>query len=78
MKKEIKQTLVLNWKINLSLWFFLYVFKTVTIWKFTNPFQWIIDIPTYSNEDRGLGFGIILMWQVLQFSIIYLNKVEKL
>lgn len=46
-------------------------------WKFYNPFQWIIDIPSGSNEYRG-GILAIMVFTALILSfltdMIYYDK----
>ena len=38
-----------------------YIIKTFVLWKFTNPFFWIINLSSYSNDDRALGlFGVFM------------------
>lgn len=32
----------------------LYLIKTFVIWKITNPFLWIINLPDYDSNTRGL------------------------
>lgn len=72
----MRKVLLTHWLTNLIIYTFVYLFKTFVIWEFTNPFQWIIDIPKYSLEDRGLLLTGIIMWQSFQFFVIYINKKE--
>lgn len=52
MKKFIKIFLLANSIIYWS----VYLIKSFIIWKFVNPFHWIINIPNYTEEYRGLIF----------------------
>ena len=36
-----------------------YIVWTFIVWGFTNPLQWIMDVPTYSEDGR---IGFILFW----------------
>lgn len=67
MKKAIAYTLMLN----LCIYIVVYLIRTFVIWEFTNPIQWIIDIPIYSNFDRGLGLFCISFCQIIQIGIVY-------
>lgn len=52
--------------INLSTYLIVYTIWTFVIWEFKNPFQWIIDIPTYNDEQRSMGlFAVALYYFVI-------------
>ncbi len=40
----------------IAIWVFVYGVRAFTIWELENPFQWIINLPTYAWTDR---FGIL-------------------
>jgi len=47
--------------INQCAYWSIYLIKSFIIWELNNPFQWIIDIPTYSESDRFQILFSILM-----------------
>jgi hypothetical protein len=62
--------LLTNLTFTLLLYTVVYLIKSFVIWEFTNPIQWIIDIPKCSNEDRFLGLCMFAFWQYLQIFVI--------
>lgn len=69
MKAENKMPLwQLRLSINVLVYTLFYLVKAFVIWRFTNPFQWIIDMPTYTGEMRfGILAGIGLYYIFLVF-----------
>jgi len=61
---------ITNLCVTIILYFIVYFIKSFIIWDFTNPFQWIIDIPTYEDGDRFLILFCIILWQTFQILII--------
>lgn len=51
-----------------------YLIKTFVIWKFTNPFDWIINIPNYTNDDRGTIIGGIIIIYTFTTIFVYIQK----
>jgi hypothetical protein len=48
---------------NSIIWAAFYVIRAFVIWEIYNPFWWVLDIPTYSNESRGfIAFFGALYW----------------
>ena len=39
--------------ITLSIWAFCWICRCFILWQIKNPFEWIINVPTYSIEARG-------------------------
>jgi len=75
----MKEVIKLNLMFNITEYTIVYLFKTFIIWEFTNPFNWIINLPSY---DGVIRFGIlfcILIWQGMQIQFIkdYLNTKNK-
>lgn len=67
---------VLHLALTVCVWTIIYLFKTWVIWEFTNPFNWIIAIPTYDQGDRaGILIGV-LMYQGIQMTVAY-NVMKK-
>jgi len=62
--------------INISTYLTVYTIWTFVIWEFKNPFQWIIDIPTYSYDQRGMGLFAIALYY-LAIAGIASNKSSK-
>lgn len=40
---------------------FCYGIQTFTLWEVKNPFQWLIDLPTYERQDR---FNLIVLFLI--------------
>lgn len=52
-----------------------YLIKTFVIFQFTNPFQWVIDIPTYKESTRLIiAFYYVLYLALKIFATIRLSK----
>lgn len=67
--------------ITMSIYTFIYLCRTFILFEFTNPFQWIVDIPTYTSERRGeLLFYFIVYYCTLYIVIyqVYNDLSEKL
>jgi hypothetical protein len=64
--------------ITLSIYVASYLIKTFVLWRFTNPLQWIIDIPNYSQDDRAtiLCFYIIYQALIALFTFTDTDKVK--
>lgn len=56
-----------------------YAGKTFVIWEFTNPFQWIVDIPTYDQNTRCMMcvFGVFYLVIVYFFCHLYHESKSK-
>ena len=50
--KEVIRNHILQ---TLSIWIITYIIWSFITWNFFNPFKWIIDIPSYENNNRGIG-----------------------
>ncbi len=74
--KKIQSMLVFNSIVYWS----VYLIKSFVIWKFTNPFQWIVDIPTNTNDERLGIFSTILLVIIVETAVasIFLDKNGKL
>jgi hypothetical protein len=72
--KKLREALIRHFIFTISLYTFIYLFKVFTDFYFSNPFQWIIDIPTYKNEDRGFILFGFLTYQITSITIIYQIK----
>lgn len=45
--------------LTVCIYFIAYIIKTFVLWEFTNPFWWIINLPNYTTETRGI---ILFFW----------------
>jgi hypothetical protein len=72
------KTLKLNFTITASIYFVVYVAKTFCIWQFTNPFQWIINMPEYTASDRFCILSAAAFYYGTMNVIIYENNKTKL
>lgn len=48
--------------INQCIYWSVYLIKTFIIWEWKNPFQWIIDVPTYDEMTRFMLIFYILFF----------------
>lgn len=69
--KKIQITLRRHFIFTISLYTFIYLFKVFADFYFSNPFQWIIDIPTYKDEDRGFILFGFLTYHITSIALIY-------
>lgn len=69
----IKRVLLTQFVINTTLYALVYFIKSFVIWKLTNPFNWIIEIPNYNGSERGAILFAVVIWQsiVWAFSISF-------
>lgn len=66
MKPITKKIIITGQLITLAIYIIIYLVGTFCLWEFRNPFQWIIDIPTYSNDSRfGILFGFVTYYTML-------------
>lgn len=72
--KQVRKFMLTQWLMNTSIYTIIYLFKSFAQWEFRNPFQWIIDIPTYSSDVRGLGLIFFLFLQGLLAFYIWDTK----
>jgi hypothetical protein len=42
-----------------------YFIKVFIEWKFTNPFQWVLDIPRMTNNERAEGLMVVFVYAIL-------------
>ncbi len=78
MKKTILKTaLLFHTTQSIIIYVIVYLIYTFSIWRFKNPFEWIIDMPTYRNEDRfAILFGI-LFYTTISIGIHYISLNDK-
>lgn len=75
MKNKVLKRMFLN---TLILYPTVYLIKCFVCWGFTNPFQWLLDIPT---EDDAYRFSVFFSWIMYfalnaMFSAIYIEEKE--
>ena len=56
--------------LNVSIFLGIYLIKTFVIWELENPLKWLIDLPKYSADCRGV---IIFIYPFLQIPVAMLN-----
>jgi hypothetical protein len=54
----------------------VYLLKSFIIWKFTNPFLWIINLGYYSSEDRFFLLICFLFYYAILSIIIIENRKQ--
>lgn len=60
--------------ITLILYVIVYFIYTFVIWEFKNPLQWIIDIPTYTDDKRAMILFSYAIYHCMLFILIYERK----
>ena len=84
IKKEAKYPLLkhigISWVITTMLYTIIYLFKSFIVWNLTNPFQWIINIPTYDGVDRFMILFFVLFYlfmnNVVSYNIVTKGKLD--
>lgn len=61
------KTLKIMFLFNLLTYTVVYIVYTYVMWEFKNPFQWIIDIPTYDYERRGMLLFCAFLYYMMLF-----------
>lgn len=51
-------------KVHWAIYALGYFVKVFVEWRFSNPFQWVVDLPTMTNEDRGIGLTLVFVYLV--------------
>lgn len=54
----MNKALKLFFIVNFTVYFSFYFIGAFIMWELTNPFQWVINLPTASSEDR---FGTLML-----------------
>ncbi len=71
----ISYMISLNISVTIIIYSIVYLYNTFVIWQLKNPFQWIIDIPTYQNESRFfILFACIFYQTILTFACYHSYK----
>ena len=76
----MKKKIIMFFKIQAIIYWSCYLIRTFCIFKFTNPFQWIIDMPLYSVEDRAFGLATYLFvfcLPIIAFMEMEMIKIKK-
>lgn len=77
----MKKIFITQWLITISLYVFIYLCKTFIYLEFTNPFQWIVDLPKYTVETRSSILFFILLYYCGGIFFLWLwyksHKTEK-
>ena len=55
----------------------IYLCKSFVIFEFTNPFQWILDVPSYDGIQRFNILGMYMLWMFFKCLFIFLAKTNK-
>lgn len=63
----MKTKLLYTFNIGSIIYITVYLFISYINWKFTNPFEWLINIDTYSSDTRLIIFFITILF----FYVIY-------
>lgn len=75
MKKQLN-IIKIQFLFTASLYLFIYLFRSFCVFEFTNPFQWIIDIPSYTKEDRGLILFGFIFYHSFVYGVVYCHITD--
>lgn len=68
--KKIAIHIGIQLSVTVILYAIIYLIKSFVLWAFANPFQWIIDLPTYSSDARSLILLFYIIYALGVYSII--------
>jgi hypothetical protein len=76
MIKKILKRMFLN---TLVLYPTAYLVKCYIEWDFTHPFQWILNIPTATEDHRKFILGMYVLYVLLNaiLSSVYVQEVKE-
>jgi hypothetical protein len=60
--------------ISVIVYAIIYLVRAFVIWDLTNPFQWIIDIPIYSEDTRLNIVGALIIYNYILYLISTRNE----
>lgn len=63
--------------LTVSIYFCVYIVLSFCWWDFKNPFQWIINLPTYDFIDRFFIIFLLILYNVLANVIIRAKRKLK-
>lgn len=70
------KTIKYSWLFTICLYTIVYLFYTFIQFRFENPFQWFLNIPNLSPDDRGfLLFGWITYYLIV--TIVMYNVISE-
>ena len=58
----MKKAIIIHTIQTLCLWVIIYLIRSFAIFELENPFKWIIDMPTYSINERSGILGCFLCY----------------
>jgi hypothetical protein len=60
--------------ISVIVYIIIYLVRAFVIWDLINPFQWIIDIPIYSEDTRLSILGALIIYNYMLYLISTRNE----
>lgn len=63
--KKILKYLLEYWKITAIVYTIVYILKSFIIWEFTNPIQWIINLPIYDEHTRFIILCFYILYNIV-------------
>ncbi len=71
------QRIKLQLKISLIIYCISYIIKTFILFKLTNPFEWILMIPTLTNDHRAIVLVGLVIYYLFVHAWIKIAEEEK-
>lgn len=72
MKKEIYfKVAKRQFALSASIWLFFWLCGCFVRWNIFNPFQWLLDMPRYTIEDRLGILMSLIMYYGISIALIY-------
>jgi len=69
--KAFYKALILQWIVIIPLYAFFWAWASFAEFELLNPFQWIIDIPTYFPDGRALVFSLVSIFITARILFAY-------
>lgn len=73
----MKKVMLYHWVIVIVEYLTVYLIASFVKWELSNPFQWIIEIPTYTGGTRFMILFYFLAWHIIQILFIYKSLKPK-
>lgn len=70
----MKSKIIRHFFITIEIYTIVYFVKSFLTFEFTNPFKWIIDLPTYLPEVRGTILVCIFLYNLIIIKILNNEK----
>jgi hypothetical protein len=73
----MKTKLLYTFNIDSIIYITVYLLKSYYYWELTNPFEWLINIGTYSSDTRLIIFFITILFFYVIYAWVDMQKDKK-